>query len=168
MKFLLDLATATQKDNPKLALRFLEDARNLVSNRASDYKEFEDQLKVAGAFAALDPKRSFDVLEPGIAQLNELLSAAQVLNGFEVEVFRNGELPLEGGSDLGGMVARYAQQLASLAKIDFDHARMTADKFQLPEPRLMAKLAIVQSALGVQRVTVDNNRRNQNFQFIMR
>jgi hypothetical protein len=39
------------------------------------------------------------VLEPGITQLNELLAAAQVLNGFEVEVYRDGELPLQGGSD---------------------------------------------------------------------
>src|SRR6266568_1401295 len=84
VKYLIDLSTATQKDNPKLALRFLDDARNLVNKRAANYKQFEDQLKVADAFAAVDSKRSFEVLEPGIAQLNELLSAAQVLNGFEI------------------------------------------------------------------------------------
>jgi len=61
-----------------------------------------------------------------------------VLNGFEVEVFKDGELALRGNSDLVGMVARYGQELASLAKLDFDHARMTADKFLLPEPRLNA------------------------------
>jgi hypothetical protein len=168
VKYLIELATATQKDNPKLALRFLEDAHTLVSKRATNFKEFEDQLQVADAFAPLDPKRSFDVLEPGIAQLNELLTAAQVLNGFEVDVFRDGELPLQGGSDLGNMVARYGQELAALAKIDFDRARMTADRFQLAEPRLMARLSIVQSALGVQPVVVNNNRRRQDFQFFVR
>jgi hypothetical protein len=168
VKYLIELATATQKDNPKLALRFLEDAHTLVSKRATNFKEFEDQLQVADAFAPLDPKRSFDVLEPGIAQLNELLTAAQVLNGFEVDVFRDGELPLQGGSDLGNMVARYGQELAALAKIDFDRARMTADRFQLAEPRLMARLSIVQSALGVQPVVVNNNRRRQDLQFFVR
>jgi hypothetical protein len=169
VKYLIDLSTATQKDNPKLALRFLEDANNLVNKRATSFREFEDQLKVADAFAALDPKRSFEVLEPGIAQLNELLSAAQVLNGFEVDVFRDGELPLQGGSDLGNMVARYGQELAALAKIDFERARMTADRFQLAEPRLLAKLSIVQVAMGVQSSFVNNNnRRRQDFQFIMR
>src|SRR6266404_7535362 len=166
VKYLLELATATQKDNPKLALRFLEDARTLVSKRATNFKEFEDQLQVADAFGPLDPKRSFDVLELGIAQLNELLAAAQVLNGFEVDVFRDGELPLQGGSDLGNMVERYGQELAALSKIDFDHARMTADRFQLPEPRLLAKLSIVQVALGVQPMAIDNNRRRQDFQFV--
>src|SRR5436853_7400852 len=69
VKYLIDLSTATQKDNPKLALRFLDDARNLVNKRVTNYKQFEDQLKVPDAFSAVDPKRIFEVLVPGIAQL---------------------------------------------------------------------------------------------------
>jgi hypothetical protein len=159
IKYLVDLATATQKDNPKLALRFAEDARGLVSKRATDYHDLENQLRVAELFATIDPKRSFDVLEPGIAQLNELLAAAQVLNGFEVQVFRDGELPLQGANGISRMVTRYGQQLASLAKLDFERAQMTADRFQFTEPRLMAKLAIVQGAFGVRQTPLDNNRR---------
>src|SRR2546422_3181766 len=168
VKYLIDLSTSTQKDNPKLALRFLDDARNLVNKRAANYKQFEDQLKVADAFAAVDSKRSFEVIEPGIAQLNELLSAAQVLNGFEIEIFKEGELSLRSDNDLVGMVSRFGQELASLAKVDFDQARMAADRFQLPEPRLNAKLQIVQSVLGIQRPASDGNRRGQNFPFGMR
>ena len=169
VKYLIDLSTATQKDNSKLALRFLDDAKTLVSKHVTSYKEFEDQLKVADAFAAVDSKRSFEVLELGIGQLNELLSAAVVLNGFEVDIYKEGELSLKSDSDLVGMVARYGQELATLAKVDFDHARMTADRFQMIEPRLNAKLSIVQSIMGVQPVTNFNNRRGQNnFQFVMR
>jgi hypothetical protein len=169
VKYLLDLSTATQKDNPKLALRFLDDARNLVNRRAASYKEFEDQIRVADAFASVDSKRSFEIMETGIAQLNELLSAAAVLNGFEVEIFKEGELSLKSDSDLISMVSRYGEELASLAKVDFEHARMTADRFQLTEPRLNAKLSIVQSILGTQPAVNFNNRRNQNnFQFVMR
>jgi hypothetical protein len=169
VKYLIDLSTATQKDNPKLALHFLDDAKTLVSKHVTSYKEFEDQLKVADAFVAVDSKRSFEVLELGIGQLNELLAAAAVLNGFEVDIYKEGELSLKSNSDLVGMVARYGQELASLAKVDFDHARMTADRFQMTEPRLNAKLSIVQSIMGVQPVTNFNNRRGQNnFQFVMR
>jgi hypothetical protein len=169
VKYLIDLSTATQKDNPKLALRFLDDARTLVNQRVTSYREFEDQLRVVDAFAALDSKRSFELLELGIGQLNELLSAAAVLNGFEIDIFKEGELSLKADSDLVGMVARYGQELAALAKIDFDHARMTADRFQLVEPRLNAKLSIVQSILGGQTAGFNNNRRGpNNFQFIMR
>jgi hypothetical protein len=168
VKFLIELSTTTQKDNPKLSLRFLDDARGLVSRKATSYKDFEDQIDVADAYSALDVKKGFEVLEPGIAQLNELLSAAQVLNGFEVEVFKDGELSLRGDNDLVGMIAKYGQELASLAKIDFDHARMTADKFMFSEPRLNAKLSIVQSVLGVPPPVTNPFRQNQNFRFVVR
>jgi hypothetical protein len=169
VKYLIALSTATQKDNPKLALRFLDDARILVSKRVTNYKEFEDQLKVADAYGSLDSKRSFELLEMGIGQLNELLSAASVLNGFEVDMYKDGELSLRGDNDLVAMVARYGQELATLAKLDFEHARTTADRFQLIEPRLNAKLSIVQNILGVQPLANYNNRRGQNnFQFVMR
>ena len=157
---LIDLAIATRKDDPKLALTFLDDARNIVGKRASNYQDFEDQLKVAEALASLDLKRSFEVLESGIPQLNEILVAAAVVNGFEAEVFREGELPLQGGSELGNMVARYGWELGSLAKLDFDHARMTADKFQLPESRLLAKLLIAQRVLGGQQNSFGNKLRD--------
>src|ERR1051326_1177107 len=114
VKYLIDLSTATQKDNPKLALRFLEDARNLVNRRASSYKQFEDQLEVADAFSTVDSKRSFEVLEPGIAELNELLSAAQVLNGFEIDIFKEGEMSLRSDNDLVGMLARFGQELQAI------------------------------------------------------
>jgi ribosomal protein L20 len=166
LKYLIDLANATQKDNPKLALRFLEDARGLVTKRAMNYRDFEDQLKVADAYAAVDPKRSFEIIDAGIAEVNELLAAATVLNGFEVEIFRDGELSTRSDSDLVRMVARFGSQIAALAKVDFDGARATADKFQMPEARMTARLSIVQNALGAQPTNVNN--RNQNFQFFMR
>jgi hypothetical protein len=166
VKYLVDLAGATQKENPKLALRFAEDARAIVSKRAADYRDLENQIRVAEMFATLDPKRSFEVLEPGISQLNELLAAAQVLDGFEVEVFRDGELPLQGGSQLGRIIGRFGQELASLAKIDFERAQSTADRFQFSEPRLMSKLAIVQGVFGVRPSLGDDQR--FNFRFLTR
>ena len=168
VKYLGDLVAATQKDNPKLALGFAEDARAIVTKRASDYRDLDNQVRVAELFTLLDPKRSFEVLEPGIAHLNELLAAAQVLNGFEVQVFRDGELPLQGDSDLGRVVARFGLQLASLAKIDFERAQATADRFQFAEPRLMSKLSIVQGAFGVRQTPPENSRRFDNFRFVTR
>ena len=167
VKYLIDLATATQKDNQKLALRFMEDARSLVAKRAMNYNDFQDQLKVADAYATLDAKKSFEIMDAGITQLNELLQAATILNGFEVDIFKEGELSLKANDDLVGMVSRYGAQLSALAKVDFDGARGSADKFQLPEPRINARLMIVQSILGTQPVANVNNRRG-NFQFVMR
>ena len=167
VKYLIDLATATQKDNQKLSLRFLDDARTLVNKRATNYKDFEDQLKVADAYAAVDPRRGLEIIDAGVNQINELLAAATVLNGFEVDMFRDGELSSRSDSDLVGMIARYSTEIGLLAKVDFDAAHLSADKFQLPEARMTARLSIVQTILGKQ-PAVNSNQRGQNFQFFVR
>ena len=77
---------------------------------------------------------------------------AALLSGFEVNIFKDGELQLAGGSGLSDMVSRYGQQLAMLAKVDFARAESSANKFQLAEPRLMSQLAIVRNVLGVPQV----------------
>ena len=166
IKYLIELAAATKKDNPKLALKFMDDARNLVSKRAANFADFENQIKVADAYSSLDAKKSFEILDAGIAQLNELLQAATVLNGFEVDIFKDGELSLRANDDLVGMISRFGGELATLAKVDFDGARGTADKFQLPEPRMNARLMIAQGILGTQ--PVNNPNRRPNFQFFAR
>src|SRR5260370_8667245 len=47
VKFLIELSVTTQKDNPKLALRFLDAPRTLVSRKGTSYNDFEVPLKVA-------------------------------------------------------------------------------------------------------------------------
>ncbi|HSE36944.1 MAG TPA: hypothetical protein VLG74_06540 [Blastocatellia bacterium] len=149
VSLILQFAGNLQTENPKLALQLLDEARGLVSRRATSYGQFEAQVSVARAYEALDPARSFDTLEPGINQINELLSAAAILSGFEVNIFRDGELPLKGGGSLTGLVVRYGAELASLAKTDFEKAQLMTDRFQLAEPRLLARLTVVRGVLGV-------------------
>src|SRR6185503_1975892 len=145
--------SASQAEDSKLALKLLSEAQRLANRRATNYSHFDQQLRIADAFASVEPSRSFEVLDPGIAQLNELLSAAALLSGFEVNIFKDGELQLAGGSGLSEMVSRYGQELAMLAKLDFARAESSANKFQLAEPRLMSQLAIVRNVLGVPQVT---------------
>jgi hypothetical protein len=147
---LIQLARDAQ-DNPNLAIQLLDEARQLTNRRATRYDHFEQQLKVANAFAAVDAARSFEVLEPGINQINELLAAAAVLSGFEVSMFRDGEMSLQGGNGLTNMVNRYGQALALLARSDFERSETLASRFQFTESRIMARLAIVQGLLGVSR-----------------
>jgi hypothetical protein len=153
VRTLLQLAGSTQKANPKRALELLDEARNLVSRRATNYQQFDSQLRVARAYATIDLTRSFETLEPGIRQLNEMLPAAALLSGFETNTFKDGEMPLQGGGMLGSMVQRYAQELAFLAKLDFDRSQSEAERFQMVEARIITRLAIVRGALGTPQVT---------------
>ena len=145
---LLIMANQAQKKDKKLTLRYLSEAQRLTNRRASNYRQFEQQISVADAFSTVEPARSFESLEPGIAQLNDMLSAAAVLNGFEVNVFRDGELPIDPSNSITNMVSRYGQELSSLSRLDFERAESSANKFQLPEARLIAKLSIVRSVLA--------------------
>ena len=146
---LIQVAGDTQKINPKLALQLLEEAKQMTSRRATGYNHFEQQLKVAHAFATVDPARSFELLDPGISQLNELLAAAAVLSGFEINMFRDGEMSIQGGNGLTATINRYGQELAVLARSDFERSETLAGRFQFAEPRIMTRMAIVQGLLGV-------------------
>jgi hypothetical protein len=151
--FLIQVANGVQKTNQKLALQLLEDARGMTNRRATSYQHFDQQLRVARAFAAFDPARSFEVLDPGISQLNELLAAAAVLNGFEINMFRDGEMAMQSGSGLTNMLNRFGQELAELAKSDFERSETLSGRFQLPEARVMTRLAIVQRMLRARPAT---------------
>lgn len=148
INLLLQIARDTQKANPTLASQVLDEARQMTNRRATGYEHFDQQLRVARAYATVDPARSFEVLDPAISQLNELLSAAAVLNGFEVNMFRDGEMMLQAGGGLTSMVQRFSQELAQLANKDLERAETLAGRFQFSEPRIMVRLAIVQELLG--------------------
>jgi hypothetical protein len=150
---LIQIAGDTQKINPKLAVQVLEDAKAIANRRATSYQQFEQQLKVAHAYASVDPARSFEMMEPGISQLNELLQAASVLSGFEISMFRDGEMSIQNGNGLTMTINRYGQELAVLARSDFERSDTLAGRFQFTEPRIMVRLAIVQGLLNVRPVS---------------
>ena len=149
LDMLIQVAGDVQKTNQKLALQVLEDARQIVNRRATSYEQFEQQLKVAHAFSTVDLSRSFEVLDPAISQLNELLSAAAVLSGFEINMFRDGEMSMQNGNGLTSTINRFGQEMATLAKSDFERTETLAGRFQFAEPRIMTRLSIVQGLLGL-------------------
>src|SRR3546814_6116021 len=76
-----------------------------------------------------------------------------ILNGFEINMFRDGEMSLQAGNGLGSMVQRFGQEVGALADKDLERAETLASRFQYAEPRIMSRLAIVQGLLGVNRPT---------------
>lgn len=150
--FLIQVAGDVRKNNQKFAIQLLEEAKQIVNRRVTSYQQFEQQLKVAHAFASVDATRAFELLDPGISQLNELLQAASVLSGFEINMFRDGEMAIQGGNGLTATINRFGQELAVLARSDFERSEILAGRFQFPEPRIMTRLAIVQGLLGAKSI----------------
>lgn len=148
VRALVQLAAMTaNKGDKRSAFQLMEEARLLVGHRAGSYSELQAQLQVAHGYAALEPGRSFEILDAQVSQFNEMLTAAEVLNGFDQQYFKEGELVPQ-GSTLGNMVTQHINVLALLAKIDFDRTKLVAGRFQRPETRIMAGLSIAQGALN--------------------
>jgi hypothetical protein len=141
---------ASMKGDKKAALQILEEARDQIGARAADGAELAALLEIARTYAAVDPARSFEIVEAIVDHHNTLLAAAAVVDGFEVtKNFKDGELvPLQGGSQLISLALQFAADSGMLARADFDRARALADKFQPSELRLKAQLSVAQGILS--------------------
>jgi hypothetical protein len=132
------------------AINLLEQARALLgpSLPAPDQEHMNALFEIARAFARYDSKRSFDIVEPLIDQVNEIFAAARTLEGFGVENFDGDELNLQNGSSVAQTVTRISQVLGTLAVTNFDRAKAGADRLRLPEVRLKVYLAIAQQSIS--------------------
>src|SRR6185295_4566595 len=93
-------------------------------------------LEITRAFARYDSKRSFEILDPLIDQVNDLCAAARTLEGFGSENYYEDELNLQSGNTVTQVVTRVMTALGTLALTNFDRSKATADRLQLPEVRL--------------------------------
>lgn len=131
------------------AINFLEQARAMLgpSLQAQDHEHLNALFEIARGFSRYDSKRSFDVVEPLIDQINEICAAARTMEGFGVDNFDDEELNLQNGSVLATTVTRMSQVLGTLAVTNFERAKGDADRLRLPEVRLKAYLDIAQQSI---------------------
>jgi len=104
-------------------------------------------IEIARAFGKFDVKRSFEILDPLVDQVNDLCSAARTLEGFGQENYEDEELNLQSGNSVTQAASRVANALGTLALVNFERARATSDRFRLPEVRLRAYLEIAQQTI---------------------
>lgn len=138
---------AAGKGDKVSASQFLEEALGMMGAKAENYKELQVQIGVARAYNSFAPERSFGIVEGLVGQLNDMLAAAEVLNGFEQQYYKNGEL-ISSSSNLSNMIDEYDNELAALAQTDFARSKTIAGSFQRREVRIMAQLRIAQEILS--------------------
>src|SRR5256885_16367836 len=99
------------------AMNLLEQARGLLSPspQAQDEDQMRALFEIARAFARYDSKRPFEIVEPLIDQINELCTAARVLQGFGAEFYDDDELNLQNGSSVGNMASQMSNVLGTFA-----------------------------------------------------
>lgn len=132
------------------AINLLEQARAMLgpSLQAQDQDHMNALFEISRAFARYDVKRSFDILDPLIDQLNDLCTAARTMEGFGLENFDDEELNLQNGGGMAQTVMHTSQVLGTLAVTNFERAKADADRLRLPEVRLKAYLDIAQQSIS--------------------
>lgn len=130
------------------ARQVLEEARGLVESQTRGQQQFSYRLQVAGVYMQFDADAAFEVVASAVGRLDGLLDAAEVLDGFGQDSFKEGELRPQGGYIWNDLINQCAQTLALLARTDFERAAALAKSFRRPEARTSARLMLAQSVLG--------------------
>jgi len=131
------------------AMNLLEQARSLLSSsaQAPDQDQMNALIEIARAFGKYDTKRSFEILDPLMDQVNELCTAARTLEGFGQEFYDDEELNMQNGNSVSQAAIRLANALGTLALVNFERAKAASDRLRLPEVRLKAYLEIAQQTI---------------------
>ena len=131
------------------ALNFLEQARTLLAPgaQAQDQEQMLVLLELSRAFSRYDVKRAFEILDPLVDQLNDICAAAHTLDGFGIDFYEDDELNLQNGNIVSNLVIQLSSALGSLAITNFERAKATTDRLQLPEVRLRVYLDIAQQTI---------------------
>ena len=144
-QFLIQLArNVAAKDDKKTARNLLDEAETILNVAASGSSRMQNQIELADAYSSLDVGRSFAIIGPLVARLNELIAAAVVLDGFDNRYLKDGEWVKSAGS-VGNLVNSFGDKLASLAQLDFDRALALSEQLERSEVRLMVQLKMAQA-----------------------
>jgi hypothetical protein len=145
---LAQLAASSVESDKPVALQLLGEAESLIPGRTFNYGQLQALVRVAATYGSFDVGKSTGIIEKVIDQVNELVAAALVLNGFDVQgYFRNGEFIIASGNPLNNIAQECGGVLASNASNDFERARSACARFQRPEMRLIALSRIAQGLL---------------------
>ena len=149
IQMMTQLATnLANKGDKEGALEILNDARGFLETAPQNSQKYLAQLQLIRSYCGLRPDEAGTMLQPFISQLNQIIAAAAVLDGFENHYFQDGEWSAQGYYSLNGLVTNVDQALGQLAAKDFSAARTLADQLERPEVRLVAHLSIVQGVLS--------------------
>ena len=145
--FLQVAGRAAAAGEAETARQVLEEARAVAESQTRGQQQFSYRLQVAAAYVRFDVGASFEVAEGAAGRLNELLDAAEALDGFGHESFKEGELRAQ-GYVWNDLLNQCGQALGLLARADFDRAAAAAKRFRRPEVRVLVRLIVAQSLLG--------------------
>jgi hypothetical protein len=145
--YLFRLATEIGPKNRQTTLTLLDRASELVDQLHPQSRQVQYQIGIAMRYCQVKSDRCFTMMEPVIRKLNELVSAATPLNGFDNRYLRNGEWNMTAEGGVGSLLTMLAQNAVYFGLYDFERAMVLSSQFERREIRMMAQLKLAQGVL---------------------
>jgi len=146
--FLVILATKAGVSDPKMALKLLNQASEIVDAMKPGNEQTEGQMRLAMMYCMEKSDRGLAIMESVVPKLNGLVDAAARLDGYDMRYLRDGEWNMTGEGSLGRLLTALAQNAGYFAWCDFDRAVRLTGQFERAEIRMMAQLKLAQGILA--------------------
>ena len=145
---LLYLANRVGANDRKVALDLLNQASGIIDTMKPGKEQTESQMALAMMYCVEKSDRGLGIMESMLPKINDLVSGAVKLDGYDNRNLRDGEWNMSGAGSIGSLLAGLAQNAGYFAWCDFDRAVSIAAQFERPELRLMAQLKLAQGILA--------------------
>ena len=129
-------------------MKLLNDASVLAETLKPGKEQTEVQIGLAGGYCQENSDRGLAIMESLMPKLNELVSAAAKLDGYDHNNLRYGEWNMSGAGSVGSLLTQLAEHAPYFAWCDFDRAVNLANQFERQELRIMARLKLAQGILA--------------------
>lgn len=146
-EYLFRKATDIGPRNPQTTVKLLDRASEYLDKVPAERWQMQWRIGIAARYCQVRNERCFTMAEPIIRRMNELVSAAAKLNGFDNHYLRQGEWNMTAEGGVGSLLTGLAQHAVYFGLCDFDRAVALTSQFERPEIRLMAQLKLAQGVL---------------------
>ena len=148
LTLLLYVANQIGTNDPKKALKLLDQASAMVDTMKPGREQTHGQMALAAMYCSVKNDRGLAIMESLLPKINELVAAAARLDGYDHHYLRDGEWNMSGEGSVGDLLTGLVQNAGYFAFCDFDRAVSVAAQFERPELRLMAQMKLAQGILA--------------------
>ena len=148
ISLLISVAGQVGGSDRKASLKLLDQADQMVETMKPGRAQTEAQLMLATMYCSEKSERGLAIMESLIPKLNELVTAASKLDGYDYSNLRDGEWNMSNQGSVGSLLTGLAQNARYSAWCAFERSVTLTGQFERPEIRLMAQLKLAQGILA--------------------
>ncbi len=148
VQFLIFVSAQVAQADQTEAARLLERASNLIDQMKPGKEQLMGKMLMALTYCSKGNPHGLIMMETLMPKINELVSSAMKLDGYENSYLRDGEWNMTREGILGSLLTFLSERAAYFAWCDFDRAVAIAGQFDRPEIRMMAQVKLAQGILA--------------------